>query len=239
MKAPYAPFLLILLLPGCYTPKVSSPGPFGTTVPGFSQARIAPDTFEVMYVGRRGATAQGVRSALERHVGSLCPDGYALEELREAITVVAHARTEGEFSASGLAKCYGDRFHRHSVTLSTGEGLMGPFFDVYLSWSGALLVTKRAPPVRAEGGLTEQKIGLRISEEEVAETFQLAASSQDFADGCGLDIAHGTSARLQVSSTDGAIEYTCHRAMQWPVGPQTKLFLDSINRHLPEHLHAY
>lgn len=192
-----------------------------------------------MYVGRRGATAQGVRSALDRHVESLCPDGYALEELREVITVVSHARTEGELSAGGVAKCYGDRFHRDSVTLTTGGGLMGPFFDVYLSWSGALLVTKRAPPVRAEGGLTEQKIDLRISEEDAALIFELATSSQDFAEGCGLEIAHGTSARLQVSFTDGTIEFTCHNAIDWPVGPQTKLFLASINRHLPEHLHVY
>ena len=107
-----------------------------------------------------------------------------------------------------------------------------PRFTVTLSGAGDLTVVRESP------GRAAKRAVKRLSPDHADSLARMAELSGDFATGCGT-VADGTSARLRVETHDGPTTRLCEMAERWPLGEQTKSFIDRINGYLPMDLHVF
>ena len=123
--------------------------------------------------------------------------------------------------------------------IKTGGGITGPFFAVSLSSSGELSVKKESLPFAdTESGLTTVTYTAQLSPDEIRQLITLAASVDDFSDGCGL-VGHGTSARMWLTDAGESKKFSCDNAPKWPIGANTSRLMQRLNSHLPDHLQVF
>ena len=120
----------------------------------------------------------------------------------------------------------------------TTWGMPGsPRFIVTLSPNGDLTVIRESMPLTTSGP-TVTKVVRVLTANEADEVVLLAEHSNDFSVGC-MTVADGTSARLWIDDSMSGIERKCDMAERWPLGDQTRKFLEQINAYLPKNMHVF
>ncbi len=120
----------------------------------------------------------------------------------------------------------------------TTWGMPGsPRFTVTLSSAGELTVIRERFPL-TESGRTVTKVVRVLRPADADQLGTLAQQATDFAKGCGT-VADGTSARLRIDDSRGGTLRVCDNAVEWPVGSDTKAFLEHINANLPKDAHVF
>ena len=127
------------------------------------------------------------------------------------------------------------------LELFVGGGIAGsgPNFLVHLDREGHLKVTRTGLPAVRPGKFTETSTSVRIKLSEVKKIFRLAEGVRDFRSGCEAAVFDGTSARLSLTTPDGALERECKSASTWPNGARTRIFLMELNSNLPRKFQVY
>ena len=125
----------------------------------------------------------------------------------------------------------------HQFELETWGMPGSPRFVVTLSGEGELSVIRESPPFN-DSGPTVRRATRRLSKKDADRLATLAERAVDFSNGC-MTVADGQSALLTVKTSTGSTKRLCEMAQHWPLGRQTKLFIDQLNSYLPKELHVF
>ena len=127
-----------------------------------------------------------------------------------------------------------------SLLLMTGGGLPGSArFQVELSESGLLRVTKESMPISEKGELTKVTATKTLTDQDQDLLFALASNADDFSSKTSGAWADGTNAALLIKVGSQSTKRECTNAPKWPVGSKTKAFLSELNKHLPLEMRVF